>query len=105
MYKMENYKLADKRKTNPKDLFDSMGRTEMAANLFRITQTEERIKNKNIHGQHELEKAHYEVGSEIRDVVISNTGVRPEQLPQEIPISEMKKSLKQAHKALKKKDR
>ena len=46
---MENYKLAEKRGIAKDKLYDYMGRTELAANLFRVTQTEERIKNKNLY--------------------------------------------------------
>jgi DNA-damage-inducible protein D len=46
---MENYKLAQKRGIDKSKMYDYMGRTELAANLFRVTQTEERIKNQNLH--------------------------------------------------------
>jgi DNA-damage-inducible protein D len=78
MYNMMNYQLANKRNTDSSKLLETMGRTELAANLFRITQTEERIKSKNIAGQKALEQAHRDVGREVRKIVIENTGKAPE---------------------------
>lgn len=105
LYNMSNVKLAEKRNIDKKNLFDSMSRTELAANLFRVTQTEERIKNKNITWQDWLEKAHYDVWREVREFVLTNTWTRPENMIQEMPLKDVKKSLKQAHKALIKKDK
>ncbi len=59
LYNMENWKLAKRRGVKKGKLIDYMGRTELAANLFRLTQTEERIKNKNIKGQANLEQTHF----------------------------------------------
>lgn len=80
MYNMMNFQLAKRRKIDKDKLLESMGRTELAANLFRITQTEERIKSKKISGQSELESTHFNVGKEVRDIVTKNTGKTPEQL-------------------------
>jgi DNA-damage-inducible protein D len=104
MYNMPNWKLARKRGVNKTKLIDSMGRTELAANLFRITQTEERIKNHNITGQANLEQTHYNVGQEVRNIVIKNTGKNPENLPQEKVLPEVKKELKSGYKKMKKED-
>ena len=46
-----------------------MGSTELAANLFRITQTESKLKKDNIKGEKEANKTHYEVGSKIRKTI------------------------------------
>lgn len=105
LYNMENYKLAERRKVDKNKLYDCMWRTELAANLFRVTQTEERIKNKNLYGQWQLEKAHSDVGREVREFIIQNTGTKPENLSQEMSLPEMKKGLKKAHQELKKKDK
>jgi len=104
MYNMENWKLAKKRNIDSKKLLDYMGRSELAANLFRVTQTEERIKNKNIKGQSNLEQTHYQVGKEIRNIVLKNTGKNPENLQQEKQIPQIKKELKTAHKKMSKSD-
>ena len=105
LYNMENYKLAEKRGIAKDKLYDYMGRTELAANLFRVTQTEERIKNKNLYWQRQLEQAHASVGKEVREFIIQNTWIRPENLQQEMPLPEMRTWLKKAHKELKSKDK
>lgn len=94
MYNMLNVQLAKRRGVDKAKLFDTMGRTELAANLFRITQTEERIKSKNIHGQHQLEETHFTVGREVRNIIQKNVGCNPEALPQEQRLPEVKKALK-----------
>lgn len=104
LYNMQNWELAKKRNVDSKKLLDSMGRTELAANLFRITQTEERIKNQNIQGQNALESTHYSVGKAVRKLVIENTGKTPENLPQEKAVQELKKELKKGHKKMLKED-
>lgn len=100
LYNMENWKLSKRRGIDSKKLLDSMGRTELAANLFRITQTEERIKNQNVKGQSALENTHFQVGRAVREMVIENTGKSPENLPQEKAIQELKKELKKGHKKM-----
>lgn len=85
-------------------LFDGMGRSELAANLFRVTMTEEQIKNRHIKGQAQLEQTHYNVGKEVRDMVIRSTGVTPERLPQERALPDVKKELKLGYRKMKKLD-
>ncbi len=104
LYNMFNTKLADIRGVKKEKLYDTMGRTELAANLFRITQTEERIKNQNIQGQTNLEDAHFEVGREVRNIVIKNVGIEPENLPQEKRLQEVKKEIKKTQKKFLKED-
>lgn len=105
MYNMESWKLEKKRGVNKGKLFDTMSRTELAANLFRITQTEERIKSQNITGQQNLEKTHRSVGKEVREIVIKNTGLTPESLPQSQRLPEVKKALKVSYKEIGKIDK
>jgi DNA-damage-inducible protein D len=105
MYNMLNVELAKKRRIDPKDLMDHMGRTELAANLFRITQTEERIKSQAIKGQHNLEQTHFQVGREVRNIIQKNTGKSPEQLPIEKKIPEVQKTLKKGYKNMLKEDK
>ena len=105
MYNMINTQLAKRRGVDKSKLFETMGRTELAANLFRITQTEERIKSQNVHGQRALEQTHHDVGKEVRDIIIKNTGKKPESLLQEKQIPEVKKTLKQEFKEMKKLDK
>lgn len=97
MYNMTAIQLEKKRNIPRNKLLDNMGRTELAANLFRVTQTEERIKNKKIQGQSNLESTHYQVGNEVREIVRKNVGKNPENLIQEKQISDIKKELKKGH--------
>ena len=62
-------------------ILDNMGSTELAANLFRATQTEEKLRRENIHGKHKANKTHYEVGSKVRKTIEELGGVMPEDLP------------------------
>lgn len=105
MYNMMNFQLANKRKCEKDKLLESMGRTELAANLFRITQTEERIKSRKVQGQRALEQTHYDVGKEVRKIVIDNTGKAPEQLKQEKEILDLRRELKAGFKEMKKIDK
>ena len=105
MYNMLNVQLAKRRGVKKEKLFETMGRTELAANLFRITQTEEKIRTQNIQGQQALENAHFNVGRAVRDLVIKNTKKAPENLPQTEPLADAKKSIKNEFKEIKKIDK
>ena len=74
------------------DILDNMGSEELAANLFRITQTESKLKKDNIHGENEANNTHYKIGKNIREVIAKNGGTMPEELPTP------EKSLKQLEK-------
>ena len=63
------------------DILDNMGSEELAANLFRITQTESRLKKDNINSEKEANKTHYKIGKNIREVIAKNGGTMPEDLP------------------------
>jgi len=63
------------------DILDNMGSEELAANLFRITQTEAKLKKDNIHGENNANKTHYNIGKNIREVIEKNGGTMPEKLP------------------------
>ena len=76
----------------------------LAANLFRITQTEERIKTFNVQGQANLEQTHFKVGREVRDIIQKNTGKNPENLPIEKRIPDIQKELKKGYKKMIKED-
>lgn len=76
---------------------DFMGREELAANLFRITQTEAKIKNEGIRGQTALEQTAKTVGAKVRKTMLELGGTAPEHLPRVEDIKTVKKGLKQAH--------
>jgi DNA-damage-inducible protein D len=83
---------------------DHMGRAELAAHLFRITQTEARIEQQNTHGQKNLESAARMVGQNVRRLVKENTGVAPEELPVAEPINKVRTKLKGTNRNLTKLD-
>ena len=62
------------------DILDNMGSDELIANLFRISQTEQKLKNENIMIEKEANEAHYEVGREIRETIKKLGGTMPEKL-------------------------
>ena len=51
------------------DILDNMGSVELATNLFRITQTESKLKKDNIHGENKANETHYEIGKKIRNAI------------------------------------
>ena len=63
------------------DILDNMGSDELIANLFRISQTEQKLRNENIKVENEANEIHYEVGSEIRNTIKRLGGTMPEDLP------------------------
>lgn len=62
-------------------ILDHMGSTELAANLFRATQAEEKIRRENITGRTAANSAHYEVGKKVRETIKDLGGTLPEDLP------------------------
>jgi DNA-damage-inducible protein D len=62
-------------------ILDHMGSTELAANLFRATQTEEKLRRDNIQGQGKANKTHFEVGKKVRETIRELGGTMPEDLP------------------------
>ncbi|MBI2037745.1 MAG: DNA damage-inducible protein D [Candidatus Magasanikbacteria bacterium] len=62
-------------------ILDHMNSEELAANLFRATQTDAKIKRENIQGQTNASLAHYEVGQKVRNTIASLGGTMPEHLP------------------------
>ena len=63
------------------DILDYMGYEELAANLFRATQTEAKLRRENIQGKQEANKTHFEVGKNVRDTIKDLGGTMPEDLP------------------------
>lgn len=63
------------------NILDHMGSTELAANLFRATQTQEKLQRENIQGKAHANITHYEVGQKIRQTIKELGGTMPEDLP------------------------
>lgn len=62
-------------------ILDHMGSTELAANLFRATQTEEKLRRDQVQGKTQANKTHYEVGRKVRQTITELGGTMPENLP------------------------
>ena len=62
-------------------ILDHMGSTELAANLFRATQTEEKLRRDKIKGKTQANKTHFEVGRKVRQTIAEIGGTMPEDLP------------------------
>ena len=79
------------------DILDHMGSTELAANLFRATQTEEKLRKEGIKGKNNANKVHKEVGAKVRKAIKDIGGTMPEDLP----VAESIKKLERKEKKLK----
>ena len=75
------------------DILDNMGSEELAANLFRITQTEAKLKRDNVIGESKANNTHFIVGKNVREAIKKNGSVMPEDLP--IPDKSLKELEKQ----------
>jgi len=62
-------------------ILDHMGSTELAANLFRATQTEDKLRRENIQGKQAANQTHHEVGAKVRQTIQELGGTMPEDLP------------------------
>ena len=76
------------------ELLDRSGSTELAANLFRITQTDEKLKKDNVMGELRARQTHFMVGGKVRQTIKEIGGELPENLKPEKHIKEVKKSIK-----------
>jgi DNA-damage-inducible protein D len=84
---------------------DYMGAEELGANIFRITQTNAKIKRENIRGQDSLEQAALQVGRTVRKAIQETGGTMPEELPPEVHVKRIKSDLKKTSKELDKADK
>ena len=83
-----------KKRIKKGELLDRAGSTELAANLFRITQTDEKLAKDKISGEQTASKMHYTVGNKVRQTIKDIGGVLPEELPVEKHIKEVKKEVR-----------
>ena len=82
-------------------ILDHMGATELAANLFRITQTDDKLRRENIKGKEQANETHYAVGKKVRQTIAELGGTMPENLP--TPKISAKKLKQERKKAIAKK--
>jgi len=73
-------------------ILDHMGSTELAANLFRATQTEEKLQRENIKGKQKANQTHFEVGKKVRKTIAELGGTMPENLPVADSIKKLEKT-------------
>lgn len=83
------------------DILDNMGSDELIANLFRISQTEQKLRKDNVKTEKEANETHYTIGKNIREVIAKNGGTMPEDLA--TPKKSLKQLEKENSKSLKKK--
>lgn len=62
-------------------ILDHMGSTELAANLFRATQTEEKLRRDKVSNKTQANKTHFDVGRKVRETIDELGGTMPEKLP------------------------
>lgn len=93
-----------KRVPNTRSPLDFMYSEELAANLFRITQTNAKIRNEALSGQIRLESAAHEVGRTVRRTMKELSGTLPEKLPAAGDIKAVKAGLRAAQRTLRKLD-
>lgn len=75
-------------------VLDHMGSTELAANLFRATQTEEKLRRENIQGKQKANQTHFDVGKKVRQTIKELGGTMPENLPTADSIKKLEKAKK-----------
>jgi DNA-damage-inducible protein D len=76
------------------NILDHMGSTELAANLFRATQTEEKLKREKIKGKQKANQTHFEVGQKVRQTIKELGGTMPEDLPKEESVKKIENEKK-----------
>jgi len=77
-------------------ILDNMGSTELAANLFRATQTEEKLRREKVQGKSHANATHFDVGKKVRQTIQELGGTMPEDLPK--PDEDLRKLEKRVQK-------
>ena len=80
------------------DILDNMGSEELANNIFRIAQTDAKLKRDKVDNEHTANSVHYEVGMEVRESIKRLGGTMPENLP--TPNRSLKELEKERHKVI-----
>ncbi len=91
LYGLDAEQIKKKKQIGKDDILDRAGATELAANLFRITQTDEKIIKENIKGEGRANITHFHVGKEVRETIKRVNGTMPEDL---LPETHIKKIVK-----------
>jgi DNA-damage-inducible protein D len=94
LYGMHLADVEKKKNIKKGELLDRAGTTELAANLFRITQTDEKLNKDQVQGDYQASRVHNMVGGKVRQTIKDIGGVLPEDLPAEKHIREIQKEVK-----------
>ncbi len=94
LYGMPLAEIENKKEIKKGELLDRSGATELAANLFRITQTDDKLKKSDIKGNYNALQTHFMVGGKVRQTIKDIGGTLPEDLPAERHIKELKSEKK-----------
>ncbi|MDE2188142.1 MAG: DNA damage-inducible protein D, partial [Patescibacteria group bacterium] len=94
LYEMSLSDIEAKKNVQKGELLDHMGSEELGANIFRITQTEAKLKRENIHGDLDSRKTHFDVGKKVRQTMRELGSEMPENLKPEKHIKQLKKEMK-----------
>ena len=89
-----------KRLKKGQQILDHMGSTELAANLFRATQTEEKLRRDKVREKDQASRAHFEVGAKVRKTIHELGGTMPENLPPAENIKRLEVKMRKQRKAL-----
>jgi DNA-damage-inducible protein D len=102
LYGMNKSRIQQKKRIGQDDVLDRAGSTELAANLFRITQTDEKLKREKVKGEGKAVFTHLVVGEKVRESIKDIGGTMPEDLPVEPHIKKLeqvkRKQLKNSNK-------
>lgn len=90
LYNMHISRIKEKKKIGKDSIIDRAGSLELAANLFRITQTEDKIRREDVQGQSKANVAHFVVGKKVRQTIKDIGGTMPEDLLPEKNIKKLK---------------
>ncbi len=99
LYGMSLMDVEKKKGITKGELLDRAGSTELAANLFRITQTDEKLRKDNVHDEYTAQRTHNMVGGKVRQTIKDIGGILPEDFPTERHIKEVKKDIKKLKKS------
>jgi len=94
LYEMPLAQVEAKKNVPKGELLDHMGSEELGANIFRITQTEAKLKRENIYGDIDSRKTHFDVGKKVRQTMRELGSEMPENLKPEKHIREIKREVK-----------
>lgn len=98
LYSMSLKEIEDKKNIPKGELLDYAGSEELGANLFRITQTEAKLKRENIKGDSDAQRTHFDVSKKVRQTIKEIGGEMPENLKPEKHIKKLKNKTKNSNK-------